>query len=306
MGAEQSNVSMNSVQLNESKMKHKSNLKINEFSWIPSIRKFKINIEDNKISNNIDKLYIDHRPKISIIEESDTCFLQVVKIVAQCISYELMESSILDSFQVSFNYIYFFINNYLKIKERYNFQDVQSVISKFGICSKNKYPTLNLDKKIDDVLLYNSYCFRHIQFKNIDLSEIKSKLKEGKLILCGLDIYNNFYNTKDNPLLETIENSHLIGGMACLIVGFIEKDKKYIVLVNRGSSWGSEGFIYISYEVFNKLNTELYYINLREDLIRLDIINKDNTNSLSMNNKKDKDIDIDIPKKDTNYTIDIY
>ena len=275
MGGNQSNL------LNDKKEHHSK-----QYNWTYSLYQKKIIIPNDELIGN-ESLYIDLRPNFSNIENIDNQYLQVVKIVSYALNYSLLQSNLLEPFQVSPYYLYYFLIKYYGIRESYSFNNIQQVISKFGITSKSQYPELNEEQLIEDTIINKSYPFRHINILHIEptVEHIKHVLNKNMVLLFGMGIFSNFFKTRDHPNLEKrIEQDIFVGGFAGVIVGYIENENKFIVLTSLGKGWGNDGYIYIPYQEINQNICEVAYIDLRDQLIQLDLNNILNT-SLKSNDR---------------------
>ena len=97
-----------------------------------------------------------------------------------------------------------------------------------------------------------------------------------------MPVYDNFINTKTEKIMKSPENKNeIIGGFCGIIVGFIEKDKHYIVMTVKGSDWGDNGFIFIPYDLLNVGTIELCCIDIKQDLIKLELNLKDKNNNIN-------------------------
>lgn len=251
-----------------------SDNKTNELNWIPSFNVFSSNDIDTKIeeSNQL-KEYIDLRNQIAQIEELDDNCYQVVKIVASAINYELLKSSSLETFQPSFLYLYKLLDKYAQLPCRHSIFDIQNIISKFGICTKNDYNDINME--LNETIVKIAHPYRHIKFRKVENDNrlIKQKLKNGQVVIIGLPVNGIFYKTGSNPNLQNPNNDDkkIVGGFCGLIVGFIENESKFIVMTARGKKWGQDGFIYISYDIVANNGAELYFVDLKADLIKMEL-----------------------------------
>lgn len=254
-----------------------------EFNWIPSLGE-NTTIEIINDEETYNKLYIDHRDKIPIIEDNDLEHLQVVKVVCCAINFSLLNSNKVAPFRPSYKYIYYYLSRYKGLHNRHSFKEIESVITKFGLSNKNDYDQLIDVTKPSDEIYNKSLPYRHLKFNFIKPDDIKKILINGDSVLLGMGIYNNFMDTRNSNTLSTPdEKDEIIGGFCGLIVGFIEKDKKYIVMTVKGKSWGDNGFIFIPYDMLFLTSVELCYISLMDDMIKLeiDIMNKKVKNKYS-------------------------
>lgn len=160
--------------------------------------------------------------------------------------------------------------------QKLSIRDYLKALKQFGICDEKNYPcdVQTLSKKP------NQFCYnegRYLQFNykkiNNNIEYIKYLLSNDEIILCNLSIYATFM---DNDTIKSGKikmpdkkcDSH-IGMIACTLVGYMEKQKQFIVRFSFGNSWGDKGYGYIPYEYAQKLINDLWIIELEIPFISL-------------------------------------
>lgn len=173
------------------------------------------------------------------------------------------------------------ISNELLLKytnQKLSIRDYLKTLKQFGICDEKNYPcnVQTLFKKP------NEFCYnegRYLQFNykkvNNNIEHIKYLLSNDEIILCNLSIYATFM---DNDTIKSGKikmpdkkcDSH-IGMIACTLVGYMEKQKHFIVRFSFGNSWGDKGYGYVPYEYAQLLINDLWIIELEIPFISLNM-----------------------------------
>ncbi|TGK20454.1 C1 family peptidase [Leptospira stimsonii] len=91
-----------------------------------------------------------------------------------------------------------------------------------------------------------------LRVKTTDLSEVKAQLAEGKPVVAGILVYENFFNLKGDTIYkEGVGKTY--GGHAIALVGF-DDSKNAVKFINSwGKDWGDQGYGYIDYRWFTKI-----------------------------------------------------
>ena len=102
---------------------------------------------------------------------------------------------------------------------------------------------------------------------NQTLSDMRTCLAEGFPFVAGISVYESFESevvakTGLVPMPKEIET--LLGGHAILIVGYNDKENKFLCRNSWGNVWGVRGYFYLPYQylVNNNLACDFWKINL--------------------------------------------
>lgn len=95
-----------------------------------------------------------------------------------------------------------------------------------------------------------------------DEYNMKLLLSQGKPISFGINIYDSFYQTKNDGLIKTPdwENEQIIGGHAMLIIGYDDLNKFWIIVNSWSDKWGEKGFGYLPYDYLKKDASDFWSI----------------------------------------------
>jgi C1A family cysteine protease len=86
-----------------------------------------------------------------------------------------------------------------------------------------------------------------------NLLQMKACLAAGSPIVLGFSVYTAFEGSlvaKTGVLNMPQKGEKLLGGHAVLCVGYVDKDKRFIVRNSWGTDWGQDGYFTIPYDYF--------------------------------------------------------
>ena len=219
------------------------------------------------------------------IPDNNRAYMQVVKAVVIIINYKLLKSKKLHTFPPSYLYLSYLLRNVIGSYQLHSFTNIAYIIKQFGICSENDYQCYP-ERPLDETFhIANPY--RHIHFNNIllDINIIKDYLTKDQVLLVGIPIYSNFLKTETNPKLSLSDNDDiLLGGFCGLIVGYQNTDDHFIIQTSKGKRWGNRGYIFVPYKQLLDHGAEIIDIEIKEELVLLDMERYQNTQTIPENN----------------------
>lgn len=248
------------------------------YNWIPSYPSQRDTyIDDDNIDTSKFKDICDMRKKIPSIPGDDKFGLQVIKICSTYINILLYKSQILSKFHPSIFFTYYNMVTQFKIKQLNSFRMIYNSYKNFGFCSEIDCPSH--DKTFIDCKYPGDMCYTDAKkYRNLNMYSVKNNLDMIKhllnrdmMILVGMPIYTNFYSSRSSGILSLpSEDDKEIGGLCGIILGYIEDDKRFIMLISKGKYWGDNGFIYVNYDyISDRMGAECKIIVLNEELIKL-------------------------------------
>ncbi|MBE8432159.1 C1 family peptidase, partial [Leptospira interrogans serovar Pomona] len=112
------------------------------------------------------------------------------------------------------------------------------------------YRTRPSQAAIDAASKYKAKEF--LRVKTTDITEVKAQLAEGKPVVAGVLVYENFFNLKGNQIYkEGLGKTY--GGHAIAIVGY-DDSKNAVKFINSwGTDWDDQGYGYIDYRWFIRI-----------------------------------------------------
>ncbi|EKP11630.1 C1 family peptidase [Leptospira borgpetersenii] len=135
--------------------------------------------------------------------------------------------------------------------------DAMRVIVEMGAAPWDTMPYNSADYRtrpsqaaIDAASKYKAKEF--LRVKTTDITEVKAQLAEGKPVVAGVLVYENFFNLKGNQIYkEGLGKTY--GGHAIAIVGY-DDSKNAVKFINSwGTDWGDQGYGYIDYRWFIRI-----------------------------------------------------
>lgn len=102
--------------------------------------------------------------------------------------------------------------------------------------------------------------WRRVNF--IDSKEVKAQIRAGYPVLIGAMIDRGFVNdgnaSSGNDYTWNSLKGQALGGHAMIVVGYDDQRNAYKVLNSWGTSWGKDGYCWISYSLFAQVVKEAY------------------------------------------------
>ncbi|TGK01898.1 cysteine protease [Leptospira langatensis] len=91
-----------------------------------------------------------------------------------------------------------------------------------------------------------------LRVRQTDPNEVKNQLNEGRPVVAGILVYENFMNLKGNQIYkEGIGKTY--GGHAIAIVGYDDSKGAFKFINSWSTQWGDNGYGYIEYKWFSKI-----------------------------------------------------
>jgi len=94
---------------------------------------------------------------------------------------------------------------------------------------------------------------------SVSLDAFKDQLAAGKPIVVGGPVYRDFYYLGYNEIQTKTRRSY--GGHCYCVVGYDDSKDAFLIMNSWGTSWGTNGFGWISYDIMNSVFTEAYVLN---------------------------------------------
>lgn len=88
-------------------------------------------------------------------------------------------------------------------------------------------------------------------YRVVTIEDVHLALSKKIPIVIGMVIFENFYSAEKGKIYSEISGRQL-GGHAMTIVGIDNKNKKVLLRNSWGSDWCDNGYVWISYDMFNK------------------------------------------------------
>lgn len=164
-------------------------------------------------------------------------------------------------------------------------RDICIALTKYGVCEENLFPYditkfANMPSVIADqnALQYTINSYHRIT----SVEEVKQALANLLPVLLGINVYESFENVGKNGVVPMPGNfESVLGGHAVLLVGYVDgastinntpqklcdlirkktSSQGYFILRNSwGTDFGDKGYMYLPYEVFEKIKNDIWVI----------------------------------------------
>ncbi|MBL8991939.1 MAG: C1 family peptidase [Spirochaetia bacterium] len=135
--------------------------------------------------------------------------------------------------------------------------DALALIVKKGADTLNHFSYSDSDyrKKPDPNSFARAAHFRASRWASLlnDAAKIKKYLSQGKALVIGIDVYQEFMSLSPaRPVYDSIRSGKNYGGHALCVVGYDDSRKAFKVINSWGKTWGVNGYGFISYSFFIK------------------------------------------------------
>ena len=143
-------------------------------------------------------------------------------------------------------------------------------LERHGICDEKYWPYDVTKFKIKpptkcytDALSHRAYTVHNI---GSDLNSMKNSLASGYPFVVGISVYSSFLSSDvaktGNVNMPDRNKEKCLGGHAVLVVGYNDKNQKWIIRNSWGEKWGDKGYFYLPYLYLldAKLSSDLWNI----------------------------------------------
>ncbi len=140
--------------------------------------------------------------------------------------------------------------------------DALNIMKTKGVCKYNDITEVNCPAYLSPALFSKASKYKIKDYakifgmfdsKEFKINAVKKSISQKNPVIIGMNTPKSFYTAK-NEWKPTESSSLTYGGHAMCIVGY--DDNKYggafEIMNSWGTGWGNDGFIWISYETFNK------------------------------------------------------
>ncbi|TGK08891.1 cysteine protease [Leptospira fletcheri] len=114
----------------------------------------------------------------------------------------------------------------------------------------NDYMTKPNQSAIDVALKHKAKDFMRV--RQSDPNEVKNQLNEGRPVVAGIIVYENFMNLKGQEIYKDGVGK-TYGGHAIAIVGYDDSRNAFKFINSWSTQWGDQGYGYIDYKWFSKV-----------------------------------------------------
>lgn len=140
-------------------------------------------------------------------------------------------------------------------------------LSKYGVCNESRWPyVIKKYKTKPSATSYKEAIKKTIKnyYSLKTLGEIKASLAEGKPVVFGFTVYEEFESdevARTGIAQMPGENEEALGGHCVLAVGYSDLTQKLIIRNSWGPSWGDKGYFYMPYQfITSKIASDFWTI----------------------------------------------
>ncbi len=262
-----------------------------------SILKRKYDVSDDTIKDK----YVDLRNNFPNIINISNIPLNPIACVSYILHYSLLKNN-LPIFPPSLMYIYNNIQYYPNVTSIMCFDVIFQSIIDNGFCSENDLRTIESNI---GVMCSDSSREKALAFKFINVYKVENKLETIKLliknkypILIGFTVYYDMSNIDNFMWMPDKAQDKKLGGLAGVIVGYIDDRKMFIVAQTFGEHFANSGYVLIPYDyILNENYTfEKYIIDFNPDRVngyisqRREMVNLEKAPKTETNNQYKKNM----------------
>jgi hypothetical protein len=194
--------------------------------------------------------------------------------VLYILQYQLLKNG-LPVFPPSSMYVYKNMKYYEGVNSVMSFETIFNSILNSGICSENDYGTNEINFEdtttFNNKLVEKARSFQFIEIHKVEqnLEILKTLLKNNQPILCGLVVYYDMKLVDSHMWMPDLAQDSKQGGIAGVLVGYIDERKVFIMSTTYGSTYGMSGFIFIPYDYILNPNytMELYTLDFNKERV---------------------------------------
>jgi len=283
MGAEQSvldNIDDKDKNTTNEIVKSKNNYYQKQYNWIPSFASAvypiwnKFHIDRKYDTTQSLPTYVDLRNNFPTIRSMFPYPFNAIISVLYILQYQLLKNG-LPVFPPSSMYVYKNMKYYEGVNSVMSFETIFNSIMNSGICSESDYGTN--ETNFEDTTTFNnklvekarSFQFIEIHKVEQNLEILKTLLKNNQPILCGLVVYYDMKLVDSHMWMPDLAQDSKQGGIAGVLVGYIDERKVFIMSTTYGSTYGMSGFIFIPYDYILNVNytMELYTLDFNKERV---------------------------------------
>ena len=251
-----------------------------KYNLVPSFPNLNKIILDDKILDKTFNLnnegivpkYVDLRATFPDILDIGDLPLNPIYAVSYMLQYALLKQN-LPVFPPSNIFIFLNCKFYRFSPRILTLETIFKSIRTNGFCSENDFRTNkdNLNKSITEGMRQKAVSYKFINIGKVkqDLETIKKVLLSKQPILVGLTVYYSLNRVTNAFWLPDVNIESIQGGIAGVIVGYIEDREVFIVAQTFGSQFGENGYILVPFDyILNPNYTfELYTLALDKNRI---------------------------------------
>jgi len=251
-----------------------------KYNLVPSFPNLNMVILDDKLlektfnlsTEGIVPKYVDLRVNFPAILDIGELPLNPIYAVSYMLQYALLKQN-LPVFPPSNLFIFLNCKFYRFSPRILTFETIFKSIRTNGFCSENDLRTNkdNINKSITESMKQKAVSHKFINVGKIkqDLDVIKRVLLSKQPILVGLTVYYSLNRITNAFWLPDVNIESIQGGIAGVIVGYMEDREVFIVAQTFGSQFGENGYILVPFEyILNPNYTfELYTLSLDKNRI---------------------------------------
>ena len=225
--------------------------------------------------DSLDKVekYVDLRSNFPNIINIGNIPLNPIAAISYIIHYALLKNN-LPIFPPSIIYIFNNLQFYKNVTSIMNLDIIFQSLLQNGFCSESELRTCeeNIQCEVNSNVRDKAVAFKFINIHKVEnnLDTMKILIKNKYPILIGFTVYYDLSNVDSFMWMPDKSQDKKIGGLAGVIVGYIDDRKMFIVAQTFGDNFGERGYVLMPYEyVLDENYTfEKYILDFNSDRVR--------------------------------------
>lgn len=174
---------------------------------------------------------------------------------------QMSENQFLEGSELFHYYYARHLNNTFPNDKGMCIRDACKTLHKFGMAPEMlwKYHSYRYNEKPSHLANVFAKLYKVKRYERIySLVDINKSINVNIPVICGIHVQKSFYNLNHDGIYKpTVKTG---GGHAVLIVGYDEREQRFIIRNSWGEDWGRDGYFFMPYDNFKKTSFDWWRI----------------------------------------------